>query len=121
MGSIAIFSSIISMSIFGLILYLGVTLYNYFFSRKGKNINYRDFYECGFRAAYDTNQVIDIHFTIVGLIFLIYEMEILILVPLCLNLGGSDFCILLIFFLSLYILSLSYYYEWDRYALNWTF
>jgi hypothetical protein len=28
---------------------------------------------------------------------------------------------LLIFFISLCILGLSYLYEWDRYALNWTF
>ena len=121
MGSIAIFSAIISISIFGLILYVGVFLYNYFFSRKGRNIEYREFYECGFKAGNDSNQTIDIHFSIVGLIFLVYEMEIIILVPLCLNMNNFNLVLVLIMLIALFILGLSYWYEWDRYALNWTF
>ena len=108
MGSIAIFSVIISMTIFGLVLYMGVTLYNYFFSRKGRSLVYRDFYECGFRAVTDNNLVVDIHYTVLGLIFLIYEMEVILLVPIFLNLGGLNFTLVFLLILSLLILALSY-------------
>ncbi|WP_204205914.1 NADH-quinone oxidoreductase subunit A [Mammaliicoccus sciuri] len=85
MGSIAIFSVIISMSIFGIILYWGSILYSYIFSRQGRNLNSRDYYECGFKSVPDSRLPIDINFSAAGLIFLIYEMEIVLFVPIMLN------------------------------------
>jgi len=121
MGSIGIFSVVFSMSIFGIILYWGSLAYSFFFSRSGKNLQSRDLYECGFRAIPDNKVVIDIHFSIVGLIFLIYEMEVILFVPLFLNLFGSSFCVVVISILALFILGVSYWYEWDRYGLTWSF
>lgn len=121
MGSIAIISSFISITIFGLILYIGVIIYNFFFSKSGKNINNREFYECGFRAVNDSNVNIDIHFSIIGLLFLIYEMELLLFVPLFLNLFSNDIFTVLLILLAIFLLFLSYLYEWDRYAFNLTF
>nr|QIB71971.1 NADH dehydrogenase subunit 3 [Gruberia lanceolata] len=121
MGSVAIFTTIISMSIFGIGLYAGSLIYSYFFSKQGRNLLYRDFYECGFRAVPDNRVVLDLHFSIVGLIFLIYEMEIILFVPIFLNIKNITFVLFLILFFSIVILALSYWYEWERYALNWSF
>jgi NADH:ubiquinone oxidoreductase subunit 3 (subunit A) len=121
MGSIAIVSVIISMGIFGVLLFWGSLAYSYFFSRTGKNYNFRDFYECGFKSTSDNRLMIDIQFSITGLIFLVYEMEIVLFVPILLNSHALSFYLIIILFLSFFILGLSYWYEWERYALNWMF
>lgn len=111
MGSIAIFSVIISMSIFGIGLYAGSLLYSYFFSKQGRNVLYRDFYECGFRAIPDNRVVLDLHFSAIGLIFLIYEMEVVLFVPIFLNIKSITFILFFILLFSTIILALSYWYE----------
>lgn len=121
MGSIGILSVFICISIFSIILYWFSILYSFFFSRWGKSVFYRDFYECGFRSINDNKVVLDIQFSIVGIIFLIYEMEIVLFVPIILNMYSISFYFLLIILLSLFILGISYWYEWDRYGLNWVF
>jgi len=96
-------------------------LYSIFFSKSGKNIISREFYECGFKVINDNHVIIDIQYSIVGLIFLIYEMEIIIFVPLFLNyLGYSIFFIFVIIF-SLFIIMFSYVYEWEKFGLNLNF
>ena len=121
MGSIGIISVFFSILIFNLILYWFSILYSFFFSKWGKNLYYRDFYECGFRSISDNKVVLDIHFSIVGIIFLIYEMEIVLFVPIFLNMYNIPFSLLLITIIGLIILGVSYWYEWDRYGLNWIF
>ena len=121
MGSIGIISVIFSISIFSIILYGLSVLYSFFFSRTGKNNLQRDFYECGFRPITDNKVVLDIHFSIVGIIFLIYEMEVILFVPIFLNFYGISFSLYLVILFSLFLLGISYWYEWDRYGLSWVF
>ena len=121
MGSIGIISAFISISIFSFILYWFSILYSFFFSRWGKSVFYRDFYECGFRAVTDNKVVLDIHFSIIGIVFLIYEMEIILFVPILLNAYNISFFFSFVLLFSLFILGLSYWYEWERYGLNWVF
>lgn len=121
MGSIGIFSAFICISIFSIVLYWFSIFYSLFFSKAGKSIFYRDFYECGFRAITDNKVILDIHFSIIGIIFLIYEMEIILFVPIFINMYNISFNLLIIILLSLFILGLSYWYEWERYGLNWVF
>lgn len=47
---------------------------------------YRDFYECGFRAVPDIRAMLDIQFSAVGIVFLVFDMEIVLLTPLLVNL-----------------------------------
>ena len=121
MGSIGIISIFFCIIIFNIILYWFSILYSFIFSKWGKQTFYRDFYECGFRSINDNKIVLDIHFSIVGIIFLIYEMEIILFVPIFLNIYNISFYFLILIIFSLFILGISYWYEWDRYGLNWVF
>ena len=121
MGSIGIVSVFFSILVFNIVLYWFSILYSFFFSKWGKQLFYRDFYECGFKNISDNRIVLDIHFSIVGIIFLIYEMEIILFVPIFLNMYNMSIYLLLVTILSLLILGISYWYEWDRYGLNWIF
>jgi NADH-ubiquinone oxidoreductase chain 3 len=86
-------------------------VYSIFFSKNGKNIVSREFYECGFKTISDNLVTIDIQYSLIGLIFLIYEMEVIIFVPLFLNYLGYSLIYLIIIFFSLMIIMFSYIYE----------
>ena len=111
MGSIAILSVFISMFIFGFLLYIGSFLYSYFNSRDGRNFLFRDYYECGFKSIPDNRNLVDIQFTALGLIFLIYEMEVVLFVPVFLNLYAYSFNLLFSIMFFLFVLILSFWYE----------
>ena len=69
-----------------IIIFFGLTvLYAYLFSRRRRSPMYREFYECGFKAIPDNRVGIDIQYSVLCLIFLIYDMEIIILVPILVN------------------------------------
>jgi NADH:ubiquinone oxidoreductase subunit 3 (subunit A) len=108
MGSIIFLAVIVCMFIFGLMLYFGSFFYAYFFSRSGRNILFRDYYECGFKSISDNRNVVDIHFFVIGLIFLIYDMEIILFIPLLLNLYSYSLVTVIIILALLLLLGLSF-------------
>ncbi len=112
---------VIASGLFILIFFLVTMLYAYLFSRATRAPLFRDFYECGFRALPDGRIGIDIQYSALLLIFLIFDMEIVILVPLCLNALHTSLSLYILLFVALLILGLSYWYEWDRYTLQWSF
>ena len=96
------------MFIFGLMLYFGSFFYAYFFSRSGRGLLFRDYYECGFKSINDSRATVDIHFLTIGLIFLIYEMEIVLFIPLLLNIYSYSLIIIIIIIILIFILGLSF-------------
>lgn len=116
MGNSLIIVQLLLISIFPFLLFLMSNLYTFFFSNNGLNQNSRDFYECGFKTISDNTSVIDIHYIIFGLIFLIYEMEIILFVPIFINYFAYSYIYILLILLSLIIIGISYIYEWDNYG-----
>jgi NADH-quinone oxidoreductase subunit N len=80
----------------------------------------RSEYECGF-APFDsaTRLPFDVHFYLVGILFLIFDVEIALLFPWVLSLhtiGWFGFYLMISFIL---VLSVGFLYEWKRGALIW--
>jgi NADH-quinone oxidoreductase subunit A len=77
-------------------------------------------YECGFDPFDNaTRQPFDVHFYIVGILFLIFDIEIALLFPWITGLqfiGWFGFYTMTIF---LIIITVGFYYEWHRGALTW--
>jgi NADH-quinone oxidoreductase subunit A len=77
-------------------------------------------YECGFDPFDNaTRQPFDVHFYIVGILFLIFDIEIALLFPWIVGLqfiGWYGFYTMTIF---LIIITVGFYYEWHRGALLW--
>jgi NADH-quinone oxidoreductase subunit A len=78
-------------------------------------------YECGFEPFDNaTRHPFDVHFYIVGILFLIFDVEIALLFPWVLSLHHMDswfsFYIMIIF---LGLLTIGFFYEWHRGALVW--
>lgn len=110
----------IAVLILVLFLYWVTIGYAHAFSRRGRNIMYRDFYECGFKMVPDMRAMLDIQFSIIGIIFLIYDMEIVLLTPILLNIIQLPAYNIGALLLVLAILGLSYWFEWEKHTLSWS-
>ena len=113
---------IFTIAVFILILFLYwiTILWSHLFARRGRHILYRDFYECGFRMVPDLRFLLDIQFSILGIIFLVYDMEIVLLTPLLVNLLQLPNIVIVLVLLILTILTISYWFEWEHHTLHWS-
>nr|AND96506.1 NADH deshydrogenase subunit 3 [Milichus apicalis] len=78
-------------------------------------------FECGFDPKSFSRMPFSLHFFLIAVIFLIFDVEITLLIPMILILKISNMLNLMlisIFFIS--ILLIGVYYEWMYGALNWT-
>lgn len=76
-------------------------------------------YECGFEPEGDSRGRFDIRFYLVGILFIIFDLEIAFLFPWALTLGKIGFfgyCSMLGF---LAVLTVGFIYEWKKGALEW--
>lgn len=93
----------------------------YFFSLSSlKNNEKLSQYECGFEPFDEaTRQPFDIHFYVVGILFLIFDVEIALLFPWVLTIKHTNWFSFLTMSIFLIILTIGFFYEWHRGALLW--
>lgn len=96
--------------------------------RKEKRINIQFYgnlaqlsgYECGFDVFSDARSPFDVHFYLVSILFIIFDLEVAFLFPWAFgldNITNYGTFIIMIFFS---LLTLGFIYEWMRGALTWT-
>lgn len=111
---------VITFLIAALICFL-LFILSYFFSfANQKEYEKTSEYECGFEP-FDsaTRQPYDVHFYMVGILFLVFDVEIALLFPWAANFSvvASTGFWSTVFFLV--ILTIGFVYEWQRGALSW--
>nr|YP_009019972.1 NADH dehydrogenase subunit 3 [Megaselia scalaris]AHJ91463.1 NADH dehydrogenase subunit 3 [Megaselia scalaris] len=78
-------------------------------------------FECGFDPKSSSRLPFSLHFFLIAIIFLIFDVEIALILPMILVLNFSNITVWLLtsaFFI--FILLLGLYHEWNQGALNWT-
>lgn len=77
-------------------------------------------YECGFEPFDEaTRHPFDVHFYVVGILFLIFDVEIALLFPWIYTLHLINWFGFYMMMLFLIILTIGFFYEWHRGALAW--
>ena len=102
-----------------LVICVALFLLTYLFSRKERSFKKTVAYECGFDSFSDQLNF-DIHFYIVALLFLIFDVEIVFLYPWSICFYFLNTIGVFSMFLFLIIIVIGYVYEWKKGALNWT-
>ena len=76
-------------------------------------------YECGFEPFGDTRGKFDVQFSLVAILFIIFDLEIAFLFPWAISLGeiGEFGFWSMVGFLS--VLTVGFIYEWKKGALDW--
>lgn len=86
---------------------------------KQLNISKKQAYECGFDPFFLGESVIEIHFIIVALLFVIFDLEIIFLVPFTTSIGSDGPLSILILYTYLLIITIIFIYEWVIGGLSW--
>ena len=76
-------------------------------------------YECGFEPIGDARGKFDVRFYLVGILFVIFDLEIAFLFPWALTLGRTGFVGYISMMVFLFVLTVGFIYEWKKGALNW--
>ena len=102
------------------IVFVLLTL-SYLVSPKKINVEKLSAYECGFEPFDESKKSFDIQFYIVGVLFLIFDLEVAYLFPWAVNLnsiGIFGFWTMIMFY---FLINIGFIYEWQRGALDWSF
>lgn len=76
-------------------------------------------YECGFEPFGDARSFFDIHFYTIGLLFIIFDLEIVFLIPFAVDIETTFNFQYFNFIVFMAILLAGFYYEWALGLLNW--
>lgn len=108
----------LSIIIVTLISFLPFVL-SYILNYQDPNIEKISAYECGFQPFDDSRQRFNIEFYLIGILFVIFDLEIVFLFPWIISLKflSLNSFFLIIFFLI--ILTVGFIYEWLKGALTW--
>lgn len=88
-------------------------------SSKKSNFEKNSPYECGFEPFGDSHLFFNISFFIVGILFLIFDLELIFILPWAVALGNLPIFSfwLMIYFIILFVVG--FIYEWKKGALDW--
>ncbi len=109
-GILFIFSFILSLIIIVLAFNVGYSL---------EGTEKTDSYECGFDPYEDSRTLFDIHFYLIAILFIVFDLEALYIFPWCVSLSSisiDGFFCMLDFIIELLV---GYFYIWNIGALDW--
>lgn len=102
-----------------LVLSIVILIFSYYFALQKPSLEKFSNYECGFEPYGDSRSQFELRFYIVAILFLVFDLETIFLLPACLNLSKLDllsFWSILDFIVELLV---SFFYVWYIGALNW--
>lgn len=105
--------------IFAIVLTLLIIGASYFLARQNPDPEKLSAYECGFEPYEDSRHIFDIRFCVVAILFIIFDIEIMFLIPWCVSLAKLDllgFWSMVDFLLEL---GIGFFYVWYVKALDW--
>jgi NADH-quinone oxidoreductase subunit A len=88
-----------------------LTIVSVFFSRKVTNIEKQSPYECGFQPFEDSRIKFDVKYYLVGILYIIFDLEIMFLLPWIINFRLSNIGVFFVVSLFLIILGIGFIYE----------
>jgi NADH-quinone oxidoreductase subunit A len=105
--------------LFSIVLSSIIFFLSYVLSSKLDDTEKLTIYECGFNPFNDSRTELNVKFYIVAILFLIFDLEISYLFPfvVCLDLISTVGIYFMLLFL--FILTIGFFYEWKKGALDW--
>jgi len=110
---------ILSFIIFSLILCIVLLLASYLLAVQQSDPEKISAYECGFNPFEDARQKFDVRFYLIGILFIIFDLEVMFLFPWAISLSKIQSFGFFSMFLFLFILTIGFIYEWKKGALDW--
>jgi NADH-quinone oxidoreductase subunit A len=106
----------LSFGLSGLLLFIGLQI-----SPKTVDFEKLSAYECGFTPVGDARQPFHVRFYLVGILFLLFDLEVIFLFPWALTMHSTMHTVTALtnVMLFLTLLTVGFVYEWRKGALDW--
>ena len=92
---------------------------SYFLARQNPESEKLSAYECGFEPYEDSRHTFDIKFCLIAILFIIFDIEIMFLIPWCISIAKLDLLGFWAMMDFLFELGVGFFYVWYVKALNW--
>lgn len=92
---------------------------SYFLVRQNPDPEKLSAYECGFEPYEDTKHTFDVRFCVIAILFIIFDIEIMFLIPWCVSLSKLDLLSFWSMIDFLFELGVGFFYVWYVNALEW--
>lgn len=102
------------MLIFWLLSWLGDRFYKHKWYKSGENV-----YECGFNSTHALRVTLNFGFFIVALLLILYDIEFFFLIPMYFNFYSYDVGALVVYWVFLIFVVLSFAVDWETVSLKW--
>ena len=115
-------NNIFSFFLFGIIcIFFVFVLLGIMFFLSTKNYEHEKIlpYECGFEEFSSSRNLLDIHYYIIAILFLLFDIETVYLIPWCLNVILLDWVGFVVMFIFILLLLIGFVFEWSKGSLNW--
>lgn len=112
-------TNLLTFIIISTILILIILVATYFINIPSNDYEKHSAYECGFEPFGDARSFFDIQFYTIGLLFIIFDLEVVFLIPFVIdiaNISAWGYFNMLMFML---VVIVGFYYEWAIGLLNW--
>jgi NADH-quinone oxidoreductase subunit A len=105
--------------LFAMVLTVLIIGVSYLLARQYPDAEKLSPYECGFEPYEDTRHVFDVKFCVIAILFIIFDIEIMFLIPWCVSISKLNllgFWSMIDFLIEL---GIGFFYIWYVKALNW--
>ena len=92
---------------------------SYFLARQNPESEKLSAYECGFEPYEDTRHTFDIRFCVIAILFIIFDIEIMFLIPWSISIAKLDLLGFWSMIDFLFELGIGFFYVWYVRALDW--
>jgi NADH-quinone oxidoreductase subunit A len=105
--------------LFAIVLTVLIIGASYFLAVQNPDSEKLSAYECGFEPYEDTRHTFDVKFCVIAILFIIFDIEIMFLIPWCISVAKLDllgFWSMIDFIIEL---GVGFFYVWYVKALDW--
>ena len=92
---------------------------SYFLVRQNPDSEKLSAYECGFEPYEDSRHEFDVKFCVIAILFIIFDIEIMFLIPWCISISKLDLLSFWSMVDFLFELGVGFFYVWYAKALDW--
>lgn len=107
------------MFVIGAVLAVALVTVSHFLSPSSKNPNKGLPYECGVLPDGDARVPYNVHFYLVAVLFVLFDLEAVFMYPWAVSLRNLGTLGLVEMFLFIFILLVGYFYAWKKGVLEW--
>jgi NADH:ubiquinone oxidoreductase subunit 3 (subunit A) len=106
-------TSFITFGVIAFVIVILILVITYFINPPTNDYEKHSAYECGFEPFGDARSFFDIHFYTIGLLFIIFDLEVVFLIPAVVNIADISLIGYINFIIFILVVLIGFYYEWS--------